>query len=304
MSAVSPVSGQPGQSLAVTLSGNAFANGGTRDFGAGITVMSCVYGSATQLTANITIGAGSALGLRTVTVTNPDGQSGSLANAFTVTAAGGPVHVDFTYANRTELLSGGWDYIARTVGGGTRNTEQTGSLAVDYNQGSHPGTIRIPLGAGELWQDANSSQNMLFRDLPSDWTSLRLKIAAFSPVADYQQVGLLAYQDDDNYVNVQRNYNSPFGGPVIGFFREAGGVPIRTDRRLLATTGNLILRLDRDPATNTYTAFYSTDEGGNWVPLTGAPTQTLANPRLAIQVGANVAGTLPTADLAWVEIIR
>ncbi len=216
----------------------------------------------------------------------------------------GPVHLDFTYAGRTALFSAGWDYLARTVGGGTRNTEQSGSLAADYDQSTHPGTIRIPLGPGELWQGANNSQNMLSRDLPSDWTSIRLKIAAFGPAADFQQVGLIAYQDDDNYVNVQRNYGSGVGGPVVGFFREAAGVPIRTDRRPLANTGNLILRLDRDPATNAYTAFYSTNDGGTWVQLTGTPTQTLTNPRLAIQVGANIAGTLPTVDLAWVEIRR
>jgi len=140
---------------------------------------------------------------------------------------------------------------------------------------------------------------MPFRDLPPNWRSIRLKIAAFNPVADYQQVGLIAYQDDNTYLNVQRNFN---GGSVIGFFKEAGGVVTRTDRRPLANTGNLILRLDRDPATNTYTAYYSVNNGSTWVPLTGAPTQTLTNPRLAIQVGSNEAGNLPVADLAWVEI--
>jgi hypothetical protein len=301
---VNPTSGVQGQAVAVTVGGSNVVSGATCSFGAGITVTSCAFVSANQLTANVSIATSATVGTRTVTVTNPDGQSGSVANGFTVTAAGGPVHVDFTYASRTAILSDGWDYVARTAGGGTRDTEQTGSLAVDYNQTTHPGTLRIPLGAGELWEGANNSQNMLFRDLPSDWTSVRLKIAAFNPVADYQQVGLLAYQDDNTYVNVQRNYNSEAGGPVVGFFREAGGVTTRTDRRPLTNTGNLILRLDRAPVTNTMTAFYSTDDGGTWVQLTGAPTQALSNPRLAIQVGANTAGTLPAADLAWIEIFR
>jgi hypothetical protein len=212
--------------------------------------------------------------------------------------------VNFTYASRTALLAAGWSYAAKTAGGVARNTEQTGPLAVNYDQASHPGTLRIPLGKGELWQALNSSQNMLFRNLPSNWRSIRLKIARFSPAADYQQVGLIAYQDDDNYVNVQRNYNSGTWGPVMGFFREARGTPYRTDRRPLTNGGNLILRLDRDPATNTFRAYYSTNDGGTWVQLTGTPTMALTNPRLAIQVGANVAGTLPTADLAWVEILQ
>ncbi len=213
-------------------------------------------------------------------------------------------HVDFTYPTNLALLAGGWSYLAKTASGASRNTEQTGSLATNYNQTIHSGTIRIPLGGGEIWQTLNNSQNTLFRTLPSDWTSIRLKIAAFSPAADYQQVALLAYQDDDNYVNVQRNYNSASGGAVIGFFREVGSVTTRTDRRPLANAGNLILRLDRDQGTNTFRAFYSTNNGSTWVQLTGAPTQALTNPRLAIQVGANAAGTLPTADLAWVEILQ
>ncbi len=290
----------------VIVTGTNFVSGATCSFGSGITVTACTFGSASQLTASVSIATGATLGSRTVTVMNPDGQSGSLANSFTVNAAAGPVpvHLDFTYASRTALLSDGWDYLARAVSGGTRDTEQSGSLAVDYNQSTHPGTIRIPLGPGELWEGSNNSQNMLFRDLPSDWTSIRLKIATFSPVTDYQQVGLLAYQDDNTYLNVQRNFNSGAGGPVVGFFREAGGVTTRTDRRPLTNTGNLILRLDRAPVTNTMTAFYSTDDGGTWVQLTGAPTQALSNPRLAIQVGANTAGTLPAADLAWIEIFR
>jgi hypothetical protein len=304
VTALNPASGSQGQSLAVTVSGSNFVSGATCSVGAGITVTSCAYGSASQLTANLVIAASAAVGPRTVTVTNPDGQSGSLAAAFTVSAVAGPVHLDFIYPNRTAVLSGGWDFLAKTAGGATRDPEQSGSLSISYDQTSHPGTIRIPLGVGELWQGLNNSQNMLFRNLPSDWTSLRLKIAAFNPVSDFQQVGLLAYQDDDNYVNVQRNYNSGEGGPVVGFFREAGGVTTRTDRRPLTNTGNLILRLDRNPTTQTYTGFYSLDNGATWVALTGAPTQTLTNPRLAIQVGANVAGTLPTADLAWVEILR
>jgi len=188
--------------------------------------------------------------------------------------------------------------------GTSRNTEQTGALAVNYSQTAHPGRIRIPLGAGELWQAANNSQNMLIRGLPVDWTSIRLKIASFNPTRDFQQVGLLVYQDDDTYVNVQRNFNLAAGGPVVGFFSETGGVTTRTDRRPLSNSGNLLLRLDRDPTTNRFSTFYSVDDGLNWVQLVGAPAVTLSDARLAIQVGADVSGAGATAELAWVEILR
>ena len=61
------------------------ASGGAA--GAGITVNSTTYVSATQLTANITIAAGAATGARNLTVTNGDGSTASAAGAFTVNAA-------------------------------------------------------------------------------------------------------------------------------------------------------------------------------------------------------------------------
>ncbi len=298
---VSPSAGNPGRSLMVAVTGTEFVSGATCGFGADIVVTACTVGSATQLTASLNIATGATLGGRSVTVTNPDGQSGSLANGFTVVAApGGSGHFDFVYPDRAMLVANAWDFLARTAAGGTRNTEQTGSLAISYDQTAHPGTIRIPLGSGEIWQGLNDSQNTLFRDLPGDWTSVRLKIAAFNPVANFQQVGLLAYQDDDNYVNLNRAY---IDGGQIELFREQGQVTTRANRQALSNSGNLVLRLDRDAASNTYAGYYSTNDGATWVAV-GNTIATLANPRVGIQVGANLAGTTPVTDLAWVEIVR
>src|SRR5207245_1178833 len=163
------------------------------------------------------------------------------------------------------------------------------------NQTTHPGVIRVPIGNGELWQTLNNSQNTFFHNLPNDWVSIRLNIAAFNPAANYQQVGLLAYQDDDTYVSVRRNYNSGAGGPSLGGMYEIEGVGTVVERRTLTNSGNLILRLDRNPTTNTYSPFYSTNGGTTWIPLVGIPSVVLNNPRVGIQVGANAAGTLPVA---------
>jgi hypothetical protein len=70
----------------VILTGSNFQSGATCSFGAGITVNSCAFNSATQLTGNITIGPTATLGSRNITVTNPDSQSSTLSNSFTVTA--------------------------------------------------------------------------------------------------------------------------------------------------------------------------------------------------------------------------
>lgn len=79
-----PSRGVIGTTLNVTLTGEAFQAGASADFGAGITVNSTAFNSTTRLVANITIQAGASVGARTITVTNPGGHSGSLANGFTV----------------------------------------------------------------------------------------------------------------------------------------------------------------------------------------------------------------------------
>jgi hypothetical protein len=89
VSSVNPNSGTQGLSLtSVIITGSNFQSGTTCSFGAGITVNSCAFNSATQLTANITIGSTATVGTRNVTVTNPDTQSSTLTNGFTVTTAG------------------------------------------------------------------------------------------------------------------------------------------------------------------------------------------------------------------------
>src|SRR5262249_47782377 len=110
--------------------------------------------------------------------------------------ASGTTHLDFNYADRNALANAGWSYTATTAAGAQRNTEQlSGALLVNYDQSAHPGTIRIPVGSGEIWQNMNNSQNMLVHALPANWTSIRLKVAAFNPTARDQEVGLMAYQN-------------------------------------------------------------------------------------------------------------
>ncbi len=302
VSAVNPNTGAQGAALSgVVITGTSFASGASCDFGADITVNSCSFNSATQLTASLTISATASVGARTVTVTNPNSQSGSLANGFSVTAgSSGTQQINFTYANRAALVADGWDFNAKTAGGATRNTEQSGTLAISYDQSAHPATIRIPVLLGDIYGSTNDSENTLLRNLPSTWTSIRLNIASFNPTVNYEEVAIVAYQDDDNFVLLGRMED---GSPTVEFYQETSGTPASdAGFKLLTNTGNLILRMDRNAANNTYTAFYSTDGGTTWV-ANGSLVKALTSPRLAIVVGANYAGTQPTADLSWVQII-
>ncbi len=302
VTSVSPGSAQQGQAANVILTGTNFVDGATSNFGSGITVNSLTFDSSTQLTAAISVFASAAIGPRDVTVTNPDLQFGTFTDGFSVTAASsGIIHKDFSYSSRTALLADGWSFLAKTPAGASRDTEQSGAAGVDYDQTAHPGTLRVPVGPGDIYLNTLTSRNTLFRDLPSDWTSIRLKIAAFDPAANYQQVGLVVYQDDGNYAMLDRGTS---GVPLAEYYREQGDVVLGDSTFTpFANTGNLILRLDKDAAPDSWTGHFSIDDGATWV-STGTLELALNTPKLGIHIGSYYGATIPNADLAWVEIIR
>ena len=75
--------GDPNQKLTVTITGSNFVSGATVSFGSRISVQSVAFVDSDELNALIKIHRRASSGSRTVTVTNPDGQSGS-AGCFTV----------------------------------------------------------------------------------------------------------------------------------------------------------------------------------------------------------------------------
>ena len=83
---ISPSSGSPGQTLTVTINGQNFQPGATVSFEDGIGVNDVLFVNSETLIASITIDPNiqNTSSARTVTVTNPDGGSGSLASAFRI----------------------------------------------------------------------------------------------------------------------------------------------------------------------------------------------------------------------------
>jgi hypothetical protein len=151
-------------------------------------------------------------------------------------------------------------------------------------------------------QTLNNSQNTLFPTCRA--TGLHpAQNCLIQPRGKLPAGGTHCLSRCGTYVNLERNFNSSSSGSNLDIYKEAGGVTTKGDHRSLINTSNLILRLDRNPAMNAYSGYYSVDGGANWIQLTGTLTQIINNPRLAIQVGANLAANTPSADLAWVEII-
>src|SRR5215475_10872343 len=82
---VSPNQGAPAAVVPVTINGAGFVSGSTVSLSpTGVTASNVSLVSATQLTATLTVAAGAATGGRDLTVTNPNGGSGTLTGAFSV----------------------------------------------------------------------------------------------------------------------------------------------------------------------------------------------------------------------------
>jgi hypothetical protein len=295
---VTPNFGPTAGGTSVTIVGRGFASNSTVAFN-GVAASSVALVDAQTITAVTPPGPSGPVG---VTVTNAQGST-TAPGAFVYFSGNDLLHMDFAYSSRQALLAAGWDFIARTAGGAARDTEQRTGLTVSYDQAQHPGTIRIPVDTGDLWQDLNSSRNTLFFTLPSGWRSVRMKVRSFSPTANYQMGGLVAYQDDNNYVTVTRYYNTAVSGQhTFEFAVEHAALYSVTSQRPAPVSGAYYLRLDRTTG-DVFSAFVSSD-GVNWTPMAGTITKPLTNPRVGILVGGNESGGAPPqVDVEFVEVV-
>lgn len=115
--------------------------------GAGVTVNSVTWNSATQATVNVTVAETATVGVRTVTATNPDGQSASLTNGLTITQLVKNVSGSLTLSNyigssasipfTIELLNASTNAVIQTVnltglGAGNTFTFTTTQLSGSY----------------------------------------------------------------------------------------------------------------------------------------------------------------------------
>ncbi|KAA9135541.1 hypothetical protein F6B40_03230 [Microbacterium caowuchunii] len=198
----------------------------------------------------------------------------------------------FDYPNRAALLDGGWDFAGRTASGAARDTESS-SRPVGYGGAG----VSIPAGPGDLWEGANDTTNTMFRDLPATWSRTEVSLS-FAPGSNFQHAGIVVYDDDDDYLELSRAFNSFAGGQGIAMIDERAGRA--TDLPRLATTATeLRLRLDRTPG-GALIGSVSTDAGATWRTV-GSVTRTFDAPRLAINVAGSTSGA-PAATIRSVTI--
>jgi cytochrome c len=131
-----------------------------------------------------------------------------------------------------------------------------------------PGFLRITTQQGGLLYSSNNAKNVLVQNAPTAGFEIQTRLL-FTPTEDYQQAGLLVYQDDDNFLMLIRLYCSPSPPLCVGngiyFYHEVQGTPIGSSFPTTTTAPDeAYLRLVRDG--EVYTGYVSED-GVDWTML-------------------------------------
>jgi regulation of enolase protein 1 (concanavalin A-like superfamily) len=118
-----------------------------------------------------------------------------------------------------------------------------------------PGSMRITAQTGDLYASVNNQKNILLQEAPEGDFTINTKLTfPAKPSSNYQQAGLVIYQDDDNYVKLVRGY---FNGNAFEFDKEVSGVFGYSGTADTITATTIYLRITK--VGNVYTGYYSTD---------------------------------------------
>lgn len=136
------------------------------------------------------------------------------------------------------------------------------------------GFMRITTQYGDIYTTYADAKNILLQNATGDWT-ITSKLT-FKPSQNYQQAGLIVYQDDNNYVKIVRSYST---GNKFQFAKEVGGTFSDT-KATDGITGNIsYLKLVKSG--NNYSGYYSAD-GTTYTQVGTTQTVGLSTTRIGL----------------------
>ncbi len=214
-------------------------------------------------------------GTGTVAITGPDG----VTSTYTVY---------FAYRARSDEFSGSdvgpqWTWIRRDPA-----DEQVSN-----------GSLVITPEAGDLTGATNTARNILVQPALGDWTIESKLTFSSPPHTPTQQGGIIAYQDDDNYLKLDWEYSS--GAAQLSETTEdsLSGTPVTQVLTTIPTAGllsgdTISLRMVKNGPR--YSTYYSTD-GMKFVPIYNVGA-SLANIKVGL-FAFNGAGTSTDLQVAF-----
>jgi beta-glucosidase len=181
------------------------------------------------------------------------------------------------------------------------------------NQTVGGGALTITPEAGDLVTTSNNAKNLVLQPALGDWTMTSKLTFGAVPNAPSQQGGIIAYQDDDNYLKFDLEAASATDLELRTSLEDSlqtnpavGSNPIQVNQTLNSTPMNGVLPTDNTIWLRmtkhgyTYTTSYSVD-GNTWVPVwsTGA---TLSNLKVGLLACGGAATTGPKVAFDYFRV--
>lgn len=146
-----------------------------------------------------------------------------------------------------------------------KNAPASAWTVMNENKANHEvknGALVITTESGDLTVSNNNAANVFLQSANSDWTIDTKLTCSAAPGMPSQNAGIIAYQDDDNFVKfvygVQMGRRGPSGAGLMITSEENGYSKATVNVRAEGLENNVVwLRLQKKGST--YTAFYSAD---------------------------------------------
>jgi beta-xylosidase len=156
-----------------------------------------------------------------------------------------------------------------------------------------PGHLRIITQAGGIYEATKDQRNLALMHAPEGDFRTIVK-CTINPTENFQYAGLMVYQNEDNYVQVNRAYTD---GGSFNFDKETNGS--MTNTRIPGSATTFYLRITKHG--DTYTGDYSLD-GETWTTV-GQGTAVVKNPMVGISAANNLPGVPEiTADFDFFKL--
>jgi regulation of enolase protein 1 (concanavalin A-like superfamily) len=131
------------------------------------------------------------------------------------------------------------------------------------NYAVNNGALVITTEAGDLTVSNNNAANVFVQSANSDWTVDTKLTCSAAPAMPAQNAGIVAYQDEDNFVKfvygAQMGRRGPQGGAGLQIVCEEDGYNKATVNARVEGVENNVIWLRLQKKGGIYTAFYSVD---------------------------------------------
>jgi hypothetical protein len=134
----------------------------------------------------------------------------------------------------------------------------------NYNLSTKPGSLTITSETGDVSEGSNNARNILLQSANNDWT-IETKLVCSRTPSQPENAGILAYQDDDNFVKlmfravIKTTRQTQLQPGTIDMLIEENGIAksVATFNLRNQITGDNALILKLEKKGSKYTAYYS-----------------------------------------------